>query len=172
MYLTLNLIIVPLKLMNLLTGLNLTMCFAGSGPMLMVLQDMGAQGRQEGLHCLGCCQIRFSDHCKLGYRNMKGVSGSTSCPKGGKMCSLLNRDKSAPTQETLLQLHLCSSLCPPTRSSCLWARSCLEALPCRGAPLAGMDTGKSSLSWGDSIHVPMTLGEQGLPLRDGICISR
>lgn len=29
-----------------------------------------------------------------------------------------------------------------------------------------------SVSWDDSIHVPMTLGEQGLPLREDTCVSR
>lgn len=156
--------------MNLLTALNLTVCFAGSGPVLVVLQDMAAQRRQEGLHWLGCCQIRFFDHCKLGYRNMKGVSGKAPAVlrEGGKFaatwCRLLNWDKPTPTQETLLQFDLCSSLYRPTRSSCSWACSCSEALPCT----PGMDAEK----WGDSVHMPMTLGEQGLPLQDGICISR
>lgn len=119
MYLTLNLFIGLLKLMNFLTGWNLNVCSAGSGLLWVMLrvQDLGVWGRQKGLCWHRCCCIRFFDHCKSGYGNIKGVTReSTNSPKGKKICSLLNWEKSAPTQETLLCfICVALSIAPPAQ---------------------------------------------------------
>lgn len=105
--------------MNFLTGWNLNVCSAGSGLVWVMLrvQDLGVWGRQKGLCWHRCCCIRFFDHCKSGYGNIKGVTReSTNSPKGKKICSLLNWEKSAPTQETLLCfICVALSIAPPAQ---------------------------------------------------------
>lgn len=148
--------------MNFLTGWNLSMCSAGSGPVWVMLrvQNLGVWGRQKGLcqHRCGC--IRFFDHCKLGYGNIKEVTReSINSPKEKKICSLLSCEKSAPTQETLLCfICVAPSIAPPCTAVCGHA--------------AAVELFLAPVSWDDSVHVPLTLGEQGLPLRDGICMGR
>lgn len=87
MYLTLNLLIVPLKLMNLLTGWDLNVCFVGSEPVWAV--SLSQQGLRETVRAtlawapldqvLWPLQIRVSKH-------ERGIRESTSYPKGKKIC--------------------------------------------------------------------------------------
>lgn len=102
-------------------------------------------------------QVRVEKH-------KRGVRESTIYRKGKKKLQPLDI---APKYEINLpqpKKYFSSFICVPPYIAPWAAAVC--------GPEAALRLLLAPPSWGDSVHMPMTLGEQGLPPRDGVCISR